>query len=53
MNLSTLSLGDLHKQADTTRRKIEGYKLTQNITQLGEAKAHLTEIEGEIKERMK
>jgi len=27
MNFSTLSLGELHKQADATRREIEGMKL--------------------------
>jgi hypothetical protein len=53
MSLSTLSRADLHKLADTTRREIEGYKLTQNLTQLGEANAHLTEIESEIMERTK
>jgi hypothetical protein len=53
VNLSTLSLGELHKLADTTRREIEGLKLTGNIDVLGEANAHLTEIENEIKERMK
>jgi hypothetical protein len=51
MNLTTLPDGKLHQQADATRREIEGYKLTNNITQLGEAKAHLTEIENEIKRR--
>lgn len=51
MTLATLSHADLHKLADLTRREIEGYKLTQNITQLGEAQAHLTEIENEIKRR--
>lgn len=50
-DLSILPLGKLHQQADATRREIEGYRLTNNVTQLGEANAHLTEIENEIKRR--
>lgn len=49
--MKDLPLGKLHQQADATRREIEGYRLTNNITQLGEAQAHLTEIENEIKRR--
>jgi len=51
MSLSALSIGELHKLADTTRREIEGLKLTANIDVLGEAKAHLTAIESEINRR--
>ena len=49
--MKDIPLGKLHQQADVTRREIEGYKLTNNITQLGEAQAHLTEIEKEIERR--
>jgi hypothetical protein len=51
MNISSLSIGELHKLADTTRREIEGLKLTANIDVLGEAKAHLTAIESKINRR--
>ena len=51
MNLSTLSLGELHKQADATRREIEGMRLLSKPYEQSEAEIWLRRIESEIQSR--
>ncbi len=51
MNLSTLSLGELHKLADATRREIEGMRLLGKPYEQSEAEIWLRRIESEIQSR--
>jgi hypothetical protein len=53
MNLSKLSIGELHKQSDVTRREIEGMRLLGKTYEQSEAEIWLRRIEQEIRERSK